>query len=90
MTPTTLVLANKQLVRFVPALAVEHQVSKSETTVKFTANDWDLMHLKMLCVYCNNSHVQMILDKGRDLISLDGLLNIVDNSQIEFKYWFGL
>lgn len=73
--------------KFVPANALENQVTTSETTVKFAANDWDLMHLKMLSVYSNDDHMQQLLEKGRELISFDGLRNIGDNSPINFKNW---
>lgn len=75
-------------VRFVPSKLVEPYVTKSNSSVRGTPNDWDIMYLKMLSIYCENNSQQYIT-RDSQIILLDGLLYSKTNSQIAYEDFKG-
>lgn len=59
--------------RFVPSTLIEGFVTKSRCSVRGAPNDWDIMYLKMLCIYSENN-LQQYISKDSQIVLLDGLL----------------
>jgi len=70
--------------RFVCSKLIEGFVVKSRSSVRGIPNDWDIMYLKMLCIYCDNNLHQYVT-KDSQLVLLDGLLYSRTNSEIIYQ-----
>lgn len=60
-------------VRFVPTVLIDSFATKSRQSVRGTSTEWDIMYLKMLCIYCDN-RMEHFLKTDCQIILLDGLL----------------
>lgn len=59
--------------RFIPSRMVEAYVKNTDRSVRGTPNDWDIMYLKMLSIYCQNDS-QNYITKENEIVLLDGLI----------------
>lgn len=62
-----------RMVRFVPLKLVEPFEFHFGTSVRAEPNDWDIMYLKMLAIYCENNS-QHYITRENKILSLEGLV----------------
>lgn len=59
--------------RFIPLKLVEPFEFHFGTSVRAEPNDWDIMYLKMLAIYCENNS-QNFITRENKILSIDGLV----------------
>lgn len=71
------------LYKFVPASLFGSYVITTRS--KAVATEWDLMYLKMLCIYCNPNFMQLL--QGRDIliIQLDGMCHEGTSQYVKYE-----
>lgn len=73
-----------KLAKFVPLKMVAPFVAATSLSSKGLVNDWDMMYMKMLNNYCQNS-VQLTKETHSKIIRVDGLVYKKNHSPIIFE-----
>lgn len=67
--------------KFIPMKLIAHFEVYATSAFRTMPNDWDVMYLKMLAIYCENNS-QSYISPDNDLISLDGLAYSKTNTPV--------
>lgn len=76
--------SSTRMVRFVPLKLVEPFEFHFGTSVRAEPNDWDIMYLKMLAIYCENNSQHYITQENK-ILSLEGLVYKRTNSPLIYE-----
>ena len=67
-----------------PLKLVEHFVHMNQKCVKATPTDWDIMFLKMFCIFSKNN-LERFITRTEHIVLLEGLLYTKDLSPIQYE-----
>lgn len=84
LVPYLTKLYQNRAVKFIPTPLIEDFVTKSELSVRGSPNDWDIMYLKMLCIYCG-SNLEQYIAKDSQIVLLEGLLYLRTGTPIVYE-----